>query len=49
MIKHPVVFCMPDLPAESIFDYIDEGRAPDDPYIFMPVPSNWDPRAGAGG
>lgn len=43
VIKDPVVFCMPEMPAESIFDYIDERRAPDDPYIFMPVPSNWDP------
>jgi phytoene dehydrogenase-like protein len=43
VIEHPVVFCMPETPAESIFDYVDEGRAPDDPYIFMPVPSNWDP------
>ncbi len=42
VVSHPVVFYMPSLPPDRVFDYIDESRAPDDPYIFMPVPSNLD-------
>jgi prolycopene isomerase len=43
VVDAPVVFYMPEAPAASIFDYVAERRPPDDPYIFMPVPSNWDP------
>lgn len=43
VIPYPVVFCMPDLPADRVFSYIDERRPPEDPYIFMPVPSNINP------
>jgi len=43
VIPHPVVFHMPALPADRIFRYIEEKTAPDDPYLFMPVPSNLDP------
>ena len=43
IIPHPIVFYMPDLPPERIFRYIDEKTEPEDPYIFMPVPSNYDP------
>jgi phytoene dehydrogenase-like protein len=43
VIPYPVVFYMPDMPGHSVFDYIKEGRVPDDPYIFLPVPSNQDP------
>lgn len=44
VIPHPVVFHMPDLPPDRVFRYIEERRAPGDPYIFMPVPSNHDAR-----
>jgi phytoene dehydrogenase-like protein len=43
VIPYPVVFHMPSLPPDRVFDYVEEGRPPDDPYIFMPVPSNLDP------
>jgi len=43
LIPYPVVFHMPDLPAEKVFEYIGKGSVPEDPYIFMPVPSNHDP------
>jgi prolycopene isomerase len=43
VIPYPVVFYMPDLPPEKIFSYIDEKTVPEDPYLFMPVPTNQDP------
>jgi prolycopene isomerase len=43
VIEYPVVFHMPNLPAEEIFAYIKDKTPPKDPYIFMPVPSNHDP------
>ncbi len=43
VIPYPVVFYMPDMPGHSVFDYIKEKSVPDDPYIFLPVPSNMDP------
>jgi len=43
VIPHPVVFHMPDLPPEEVFSYIDRRTPPEDPYIFMPVPTNHDP------
>ena len=43
VIPYPVVFHMPSLPPDRVFDYVEERRPPDDPYIFMPVPSNLDP------
>ena len=42
VIPYPVVFHMPSLPPDRVFDYVEERRPPDDPYIFMPVPSNLD-------
>jgi len=43
IIPHPVVFVIPDLPSEKVFRYLDDKTVPEDPYIFMPVPSNQDP------
>jgi len=43
VIPYPVVFHMPDLPAERVFEYIGKSSVPEDPYIFMPIPSNHDP------
>jgi phytoene dehydrogenase-like protein len=42
VIPYPVVFYMPDMPAEKVFEYIHTELTPTDPYIFMPVPSNLD-------
>ncbi|MBN2283400.1 MAG: NAD(P)/FAD-dependent oxidoreductase [Deltaproteobacteria bacterium] len=44
VISYPVVFYMPSGDPRGVFDYIRQGRVPEDPYIFMPVPSNHDPR-----
>ncbi|MBM4445444.1 MAG: NAD(P)/FAD-dependent oxidoreductase [Chloroflexi bacterium] len=49
VIPYPVVFHMPSLPPERVFDYVEEKRPPDDPYIFMPVPSNIDPNLAPSG
>jgi prolycopene isomerase len=43
VIPYPVVFYMPHLEADKVFDYIEKGEPPEEPYIFMPVPSNHDP------
>jgi phytoene dehydrogenase-like protein len=43
VVPYPVVFHMPNLPAEEVFAYIDRNIPPEDPYIFMPVPTNHDP------
>jgi len=44
VIQSPVVFYMPNLQANRAFDYIHEKTVPEDPYIFMPIPSNHDNR-----
>jgi len=49
VVPYPVVFYMPDMPPRDIFGYINEKRAPEDPYIFMPVPSNIDPELAPAG
>lgn len=49
VIPYPVVFCMPDLPADRVFEYIEKKIPPEDPYIFMPVPSNHDPSLAGNG
>jgi len=43
VIPYPVVFYMPDLPPEKVFSHLETGTVPEDPYIFMPVPTNQDP------
>ncbi len=43
VIPHPAVFYMPNLPPEEVFRYINDNTVPEDPFIFMPVPSNYDP------
>ncbi len=42
VVPYPVVFYMPDLPPERIFAHLEDRTVPDDPYIFMPVPTNHD-------
>jgi prolycopene isomerase len=44
VVDAPVVFYMPHLPPEDVFTYIEDERPPDEPYIFMPVPTNHDPK-----
>lgn len=43
VIPYPVVFYLPELPAEKVFSHLETKTVPDDPYIFMPVPTNHDP------
>lgn len=43
VIPYPVVFYMPKGDPVTLFDYIINKTAPEDPFIFMPVPSNHDP------
>ncbi|MEW5736973.1 MAG: FAD-dependent oxidoreductase [Thermodesulfobacteriota bacterium] len=43
VIPHPVVFIMPRCEPAGAFDYTRSGTVPEDPYVFMPVPSNMDP------
>jgi prolycopene isomerase len=43
VVPYPVVFYMPDIPADKIFAHIENNTAPEDPYLFMPIPSNLDP------
>jgi len=43
VIPYPVVFHMPKIQAEYVFDYVEKETIPEDPYIFMPIPSNLDP------
>ena len=43
VIPYPVVFYMPHVAPEKVFDYIEKGEPPEEPYIFMPVPTNHDP------
>lgn len=43
VVPYPVVFYMPDMAPDKIFDYVDARTVPDDPYLFMPIPSNLDP------
>ncbi len=42
VIPYPVVFYMPDIPAAELYRYIDDQTVPEDPYLFIPVPSNMD-------
>jgi phytoene dehydrogenase-like protein len=43
VIRHPLVFYIPDAEAEEMFSYTCEGSIPRDTYIFMPVIERWDP------
>jgi prolycopene isomerase len=43
VIPYPVVFYMPDMPGPDVFNYIKDRSVPEDPYLFIPVPSNIDP------
>jgi len=43
VVPYPVVFYMPHVAPDRVFDYIEKGEPPEEPYIFMPVPTNHDP------
>ncbi len=43
VVPYPVVFYMPHLAPEKVFEYIEKREVPEEPYIFMPVPTNHDP------
>jgi hypothetical protein len=37
VIPYPVVFYMPHVAPDRVFDYIEKGEPPEEPYIFMPA------------
>jgi len=41
----PSFFNIPDVDPDHMFDYIDRGGVPEDPFLFTPLPSEWDPYA----
>ncbi len=41
----PSFFNIPNVDPDHMFDYIDEGGVPEDPFLFTPMPSEWDPYA----
>ncbi len=38
----PSFFNIPDVNPDHMFDYIRDGGAPEDPFLFTPFPSEWD-------
>jgi phytoene dehydrogenase-like protein len=42
VVPYPVVFYMPNVPPDRVFRYVEEKTVPEDPYLFMPVPTNHD-------
>ena len=43
-IESPCFLSVPDTEPEEMFDYIDNGGVPRDPYLFVTAPSEWDAR-----
>jgi len=41
----PSFFNIPNVDPDHMFDYLDEGGVPEDPFLFTPMPSEWDPYA----
>lgn len=39
----PCLLRLPDLPSGKMFDYLEDGSVPDDLFLFVTVPSRWDP------
>ncbi len=44
-IPAPSFFNIPDLDPDHMFDYLEKGGVPEDPFLFTPLPSEWDPYA----
>jgi len=42
--KAPCYFNVPDMDSLTMFDYVDDGGVPDDPFLFLPMPTEWDAR-----
>ncbi len=38
-------FNIPFMDPDAMFGYLDDGSAPADPFLFMPLPTEWDPGA----
>lgn len=43
-VKAPCYFNVPDMDPLTMYDYIEEGGVPEDPFLFVPVPTEWDSR-----
>jgi phytoene dehydrogenase-like protein len=41
----PSFFNIPAVDPDHMFDYIDRGGVPEDPFLFTPMPLEWDPYA----
>jgi phytoene dehydrogenase-like protein len=41
-VKAPCYFNVPNLDPLSAFDYIEAGEVPEDPFLFVPVVTEWD-------
>ena len=42
-LRTPCLLHMPDLPPESMFDYLEDGSVPGDLFLFVTAPGRWDP------
>lgn len=42
-LRAPCTFHIPDLPADHMFDYLKDGSIPSDLFLFITIPSLWDP------
>ncbi|MHB8896662.1 MAG: phytoene desaturase family protein, partial [Candidatus Geothermincolia bacterium] len=43
-VKAPCYFNVPNMDPLTMFDYLESGGVPDDPFLFVPVPTEWDSR-----
>lgn len=41
----PSFFNIPNVNPDTMFDYISNGTVPQDPFLFTPMPSEWDPNS----
>jgi phytoene dehydrogenase-like protein len=44
-IPAPSFFNIPNVDPDHMFDYIDQGGVPEDPFLFTTMPSSWDDNA----
>lgn len=42
-MRTPCLLHLPDLPPESMFDYLEDGTIPTDLFLFITAPGIWDP------
>lgn len=43
-LEAPCYFNVPNMEPATMFDYIGDGGVPDDPFLFVPFPTEWDSR-----